>query len=730
METAHYNSKFFHIVSFLSWSTFNFLLNIFSRKSSFFVLMLFLMLGLNSRTYAEDEIHGSAQLSYRSTETKTGGKKQASQQFIQVYTMGLTKTLTPKVNFFADLAINVTDEDDKRTTLFSPKLRLNVNNEYFDAETGYRLTEKGLDILGMRSDENRYTDELWNIHLITKSEKYPKLRLRYSEGRSYDYLDKHQTDSKATNFSGDADYRWRFFGFNYGYKKNVTDNYVSESTQKTDTHNGRINFYKSFWENKITTTGSYVISHSKTKTTTHRQDVSVDEKQRAYHGLYARDTTPTVGALDNTYDILIDGDKGTSSGIDIGGSGSTYQNIGLDLNYQTEIEEIRLYTTDVSFTASNFSWAVYYSNDNLNWTLITNSANFVYDSEENIFTILFARTKARYFKVVNTSNDFVAEIYVTEVEAYSTTTYPAFTTTTRESITENIQFSVGYKPAGWCRFNYNFLLDQHQTKPSSHMTRRQNHDFSARVEKEVHKYLLTWVEYRRHWNIDSETEDKITDSYLVHFHSSPLHTFTSDLSLQYTEVMEGESVSSRTSSALLQMTANIREGADLNIVGRTTRAESLVSHSVTDTHTLDSTLSLELTRLLTAEITYNRQWTMTRQHDAKTIGQSSTAKTILRWRPSHEFNLTGTYAINRDELTGSEATQQQYNMNWLISKKMQIGMSYSIDRCDTVKYTYSFDLSWNLSRTFSLSCAYDWTRLEADTVTEKQTVNTVFSARF
>jgi hypothetical protein len=706
-----------------------------STKFSFFVpsyfrvcvvLLLFIVLLPLHEVRAEDDIHGSAHLTHTSTDTETGGEKTSSWQFTQVYNLGVSKALTPKVGFTADLDVNVTESNEEKTTRLSPDLRLDVTNEYFDANTGYRINERGLDILTMVSDEDRYTTESWNANISTKSEKYPKVRLRYNEDRDYDHLSVHETDSKTTNFSGSADYTFQFLNFNYEYRENTTDNYVDESIQETDTHEGRVNFRKSFLDNKITSSGSYSITNRKTQTETQGEQVRIENMETPHNGLF-NNSTPASGTL-SIDDSVING----TANINVG-SGNTDRNIGVDLRYQTEIEEVRLLTEPVSSIVTVVAniWEIYSSPDNITWNPITSSTSFDYSTTENRFEISFVKTTARYFKVVNTSTaNATNDVYIKKIEAYSYTTYKPFTTTETERTTETIQASLGYKPTDWLSFTYDFTQDDQKTEPDDQKTTRDTHNVSGRVERELHKYLTAWAQYRRRWENDSEADDTTTDTYLLHFLSSPLETLDTDLSFNHTVSKEESETRSRSSSGLFQITAKLREGADLDVDANITRTENLASQSETTTKSLDSNLRLELTRMLTAEIEYNWNWTDTEQPSGDTTGRTSYAKTTLYWRPSHEFYFRGSYSIDRNEISGEETTQQQYNMSWLMTEKMQLDMGYTVDKNDTDSLTYYSDLSWNLSRVLTLRFGYDWSRQETSTTTETQTITSDLSARF
>jgi len=706
-------------------------------KLQFWIVVFLLTLVCFRGVCTGDNISGSADLTYRSTETKTGEEEESAWSFTQNYNLQVNKDFNPKVNFAANLGININEINDTKTTLLTPDIRLNLRNEYFDADTGYRITEKGLDVLTMISDEDRFTTESWNVNFSTMSEKYPKVQLRYNEDLNYDHLAVRETDSKTTNFSGTADYTYRFLNFNYEYRNNVLDDYVTEAITETDTYYGRFDFRKSFWKNRISTSGSYSITNTKTETETGGQDVKVAEKYTAYDGLYVHDTTPDPSTLAST-PALIDGNKTTSAGINIGEIGNTYQNIGVDLKYDTKVELIYLYTTtpNAFFNKNLFTWAVYHSDDNLSWTEITSTVNKDYDTIKERFEISFTATTAKYFKIVNTANG-TYELYVTEIEAYSYKTYAAFTTTETEQITQTTQANIRYKPMDWLSFTYDFTQDDRETKPDqeeSEKTKRRAHSMNCRVERELHKYITAWAQYGRRMEYDSEAEanDKITDTYLLHFLFSPLTTLNTDLSLNHTVSKEDGEAESKSSSALLQISAKLREGADLNVDANITRSENLVSQSETTTKSISSDLRLELTRMLTAEIEYDTNWTETQkpEPDGDTTGRTSNARIIFYWRPSHDFYFRGSYDIHRDEKSGEETTQQQYNINWLMTEKIQLDMGHTLNRNDSVSSTYAANLSWNLSRVFTLRFNYDWSRQKEDMTETTQTFTTNLSARF
>ena len=696
--------------------------------------------------YAGDEIRGSADLSYRATETKTAGKKDYTWSFDQLYNLGLAKEFTPKVNFTGDLGINITETDATKTTRLYPDMRLNVSNEYFNANTGYRSDERGLDVLTAGSDEERFTTESWNTNFYTKLEKYPKVRLRYNEDKNYDHLSDHKTNTQTDRFSGSADYAFRFLNFYYDYTNEISEDYVKDSTQDTNTHDGRIDFRKSFWGNKVASYGSYSINERKTETTARGDDISSDVERTATTGWYGEGTTPTaVPAAWTEETELIDKVFGVPS---VNLNVSNYQNIRIDLTRSYEVEKIYVYTTpDRTIDKNDFNWTVYYSNDTdfTTWTPIPVNGTSDYDGDSQRFEILFDKTTAQYFRVVNTANDLI-DLYVTEIEAYGVTSQPAYTTAEDVTTTENLQANLAFRPFDWLSFAYDLNQNHRKTKekatdtPTTRTkTRRSRHNISGLLGKgfQVHKYLEVRPQYQKRleYEDDSQTEPRTEisrsiDTFRVRFVSSPLETLDTDLSLNHWVLQEESKTQSRTSSALLHIAAELREGADLDIDGDITLSENLPNKSESISRSIHSNLRLELTSVLTTEIEYNMNYSETEAPSGDTTSRTSDAEVTLYWRPSHDFYFRGSYGVDRDEESGDETTRRNYNLNWLLTKKVQLSMDYTTNRNDTDETSFSSDLSWNLSQMFTFRFGYNWSQREADTKTEIQTVSADLSARF
>ena len=711
------------------------------------VVALFFWGGVLQSAYAEDDISASANVDYNLTRTRSGSEKQISWTLTQRYGLDLSKELTPKLNFTAGLdaseAKTVTktgigdpepsETEETRTTTLTPDLRLSLDNEFFSADTGYRTTEKGLNILHMSTKEERYTTKSWDIGLTTKAKKYPTLQLDYNEDRNYDYLDVHDTNTKTTSLSANMDYSFRFLDFSYDYKRSTSEDFVSDILQVTDSHDKRINFNKSFWGDRITSSGTYSMGNSKTKIIKNSQD-------------------SFAAAITGSLSELCDEDKDTATGIDIGGSSNNINRlIGFDLGAKkTNIDTVSIYTEEkYDLTAADFDLKVYWYDDS-NEKHLTTNATTAYDKDGKNCTIAFDRVDARYF-VVESDVSTNTNINITEIEALDTLakvyvpdnvytiSEAMFTAQTEsESVTKSntrsIQLNLGYKAFDWLFFTYAYTQDRTQEEPGPTKTKSISQTMGASAQKVFNRYLDTSANLQKRLQYSLDEKTTSTDTYSAHLGCSPLDTVDMSLSLSRTESRTESDSQSKSSSALFNIAATLREGADLDVDANIIENNNVPGKTRTVTKSLDTNLGLDLTRTLKADLKHDDSWTTTDEaSSSQTSEHTSTYETALNWRPSREVNFRGSYGVDRDEKTGDQSTRQQYNMSWLMTKKLQLSLGYSVDRDENdVDSSYSFTstLSYNLSRVFNLRFGYDWSREESDELSETQTFTSNFSAKF
>jgi hypothetical protein len=696
------------------------------------------MLAAQGMGRAADDFHADANLHYRLTETTVDHSKTEDWLFSQKYRMGLSKDLTPRLNLAGNLDVGETESRRKpKSTVVIPDLLASLDNEFFETKAGWRVTEKDKDFLTLVSDNKPQKAESSSLSLASKLRDYPRLRLRYTEDRYVDYLDVHEVDSTQTNLTGSADYDYKFMSGGYTFGHGVMKDHAGDMNRVTDAQDGRLNYSKAFLGDRLSTGGGTSFSKIRTTTTTAGKDNVLLSQKLAQNGLYSASAPPAGTGLP-VNDALIDGDRDTSANINIGGAGNTGRRIGLDLLYPARVEQLNLSVQDTTFTPRAFTWAVYSSEDNVNWTLVSASASYIYNSSRHMFELTIPATTARYFMLVDTANDStVNPIWVTELEAYSLRTQAAFTTDKGINLTKNGQFGMGLKALDWLNFRYDVTENRQRSEPDSLDTRRNTHTAGARVERDLADWLAAAAQHQRRWETDSKAEDKSSDISLVHFSSSPLRTLDSDLSFSNTVTHKGAEAQTRTDTALLHLAAALRKGADLSSDLNLTRYVSLIARSKTMSKSLDNRLRLALTRSLTAETQHNTEWSITqpkRGHEVQ--GLDVYRKLALYWRPHATFYLRGAYGVERDEMDGTEKTHQEYNLNWLLTKKLQLNTGLNLERGFAPQTTtwrrtiYTSELTWNLSETATLGFGADFSRQDTEFVTEVRDISMDLTLKF
>lgn len=232
------------------------------------LVVFLLILTLFQSAHAADDISGNFDITRITESTTTEGEKDTSRSLNQNYRLDLRKDLTSRIYFTTNVGVNMTDTDNTGTTRLFPQFRLNIANDYFDANGGYLLNETGIDIFGVHRQEAHLTTETWTSSFSTNSVKYPKIRFRYDEDRTYDHLSPNQTDSLSKYYNLTGDYTYKFVTVALRHSKNKGYDYVGDTDDTSTVNEGRINFRESFWESRITTSGTYTVTDTENEDST------------------------------------------------------------------------------------------------------------------------------------------------------------------------------------------------------------------------------------------------------------------------------------------------------------------------------------------------------------------------------------------------------------------------------------------------------------------------------
>jgi hypothetical protein len=335
--------------------------------------------------------------------------EQSSASFLQRYSVNFSRRFWPNLYFRMGGLYERQDTQNEFSGFrldawrkrFVPYVLLSLRTPAFNAEVGYdrRVERNATD-----ASVARLTQDTWRMNFGWKPVDLPQWRLELSRRNTYDYmregLDLVQDRADLTSRYQALD---KIDLYYRGSFDRSTDR-VNDGQVTTNFQTARVSYGDAWRDRRLVFSADYTFNYRSTDTT------------RAGAGEVIFPVIPSAGlsSIDDTPEhdplavspALIDGNRTTSAGINIGlpgvGGELRPRNIGLDLGFPQEVNTLLVWT-DRELTpaiAAAFSWRVYTSLDNLDWTLHAMLPAAPFGPFENRFEVRFDDVTVRYVKVV------------------------------------------------------------------------------------------------------------------------------------------------------------------------------------------------------------------------------------------------------------------------------------------------------------------------------------------
>lgn len=407
---------------------------------TFLFFSLLLLVLFHTNTFGQD-IQASGSLSYdesrsetfnKSTGEKTEGK---SSIFRQGYQLGITRNILPTLtikgggNFSRDYTRSEAEGVESKTTgrTIRPFLGLNMITPPYSAGFSYYTTESKRSGTGT-TRERSFLDELRTDFNWTPG-GLPMFNFNYA--RSHIYDDPNTVNRFEDLLGASTRYNWKNLNLNYGFSSQENEDVINDFKSRTLGHEGRASYGTSFYNNRIRLSTSYVFSHSKSDFSGEGTGLFALILSA---GLFSLDDTPDDAPALASIPSLIDGNTGTSTGIDIGldGDDTTLTNIGIDFGVPQLVDTLFLWVDRnlPGNVAGAFAWSIYVSPDNTDastWTLHATVDPAPFGIIQNRFEISFPVVETRFIKIVTrplspavTIDPLFQNIFVTEMESFIT----------------------------------------------------------------------------------------------------------------------------------------------------------------------------------------------------------------------------------------------------------------------------------------------------------------------
>ncbi|MHB1024582.1 MAG: hypothetical protein ACYC24_02620 [Desulfobacteria bacterium] len=329
--------------------------------------------------------------------------------FTQLYNLTLDRKLYPTLNFLASGIFQKRDnsfdigglKNDTTTTTLRPYVDLNLRTPLYYADVAYSRNEEKVKTSGLSPTTT--VRESYISTLYWRPDRFPDLKIQYSRDHLYD-KERLISDTITDLYQVTSNYQpTEALSLYYQGTLRNTDLRLSDTTTKETINNGRVNYANNWWRRRITFGLDYNITNQQIETTTSGSG-EVGQRVFPFAGLSVSSDTPeNVVLVPNP--ALIDGDLTAGTGVNLGlpppGGDTRQRNMGLDFILATEINTLYVWVDrDAAQVADAFSWRIYTSDDNQNWTFRQIVSPAVYSPTFNRFEIRFANVKSRYVKVV------------------------------------------------------------------------------------------------------------------------------------------------------------------------------------------------------------------------------------------------------------------------------------------------------------------------------------------
>jgi hypothetical protein len=418
-------------------------------RSALYALHLFLILvflpGVVSAQGIFQGFRGLLEFNYSFLSSKTTDASGTTTKFsTNTYnprlTLSINTDIFPKLNlnaggvFEKNISIFSGEQENTKTTLtrMRPYIYLTLKDPFYEASIGYNRREDTTKV----TDIPRFTlvNDDYLAVLKWRPEGFPSIETQFERTNTYD--EKREVQDTTKNFiSLLARYGYEGLDIRYQGTYIDTDQKVSFLETKDMLHSGWLSYSNSFFNRRVSVSTTYNINYEQIKTFSSAPGTGgmVNVQLFPLAGLSLNDNTISPLTLPPN-PALIDGNLLASAGINIGlpplGGDIRARNVGLDFFVPTEVNQLLVWVDrDLSSApaiANSFSWDVYISSDNVNWT---HHAGPILPAPfgpfQNRFEVNFPNVTTRYIRVVTNPLTLAVpgaagfpDIFITELQAF------------------------------------------------------------------------------------------------------------------------------------------------------------------------------------------------------------------------------------------------------------------------------------------------------------------------
>jgi len=533
----------------------------------------------------------------------------------------------------------------------------------------------------------------------TRSQRYPRLSLRYDSLHNYDTAIGFDRDIRNQRFLGGLDYSTRDHNLAYNYVHQFTDNVITGLESRRNEHVFRwTGFLSPLASDRLRMSLNYTFSHTEQNDRLTEGNLVLESLPLA-SGLHAEDSEPEFGSLDPVPG-LSDGNlvSPTSPPIDIGGT-LAGQNIGADLGFARPVTSLYIFTNRAS--GLGIEWQIFISNDNLAWQPWSGNPFFEFNTLANRYEISFPPVTTRYIKAVKGGLNEMTDVLVTEIQAFQDVNVSDDLTRTANSHFADLRTTYSFSN----RLDTSLDLSYQNFSGSARGIGRENLDYALRGrfrQSTAVTHNLRWGQSFQSSAAPSPDFQENGGSYLLLLQL--LDTVTSNFSLSSNRSYMNNTKTQEINSGLLEFNGQPTYGVNMSCgIGRSNILQ-FPTGARSGVWNLRTSLDGNLTRSLDGILSYTYQhttlkpdnftrvrhifgigisWRLTRTIFVRTnlnliddIVNNTTQDYLVSWNLTPKWTLVGQALLNT---AGPEFGSTRYiaNLTYDISSRSSLYVRYS-----------------------------------------------------
>jgi hypothetical protein len=434
---------------------------------------------------------------------------------------------------------------------------------------------------------------------------------------------------------------------------------------------GQAQYQNSFWDGRLTANAYALGGVTRIEDQAGKQTASVPTQVVIPNAAVSHDETPS-----DSRDIpplpspaLTDGNFTASAGVSLGPDGLSFQNIFLDLQRFTALDEFRVFVRD---SGGNFvrvpgliEWTVYTSINNLDWTPVPGLSSTGFITTQSAYDVTFPQTAARYFKIVSFGTNSV-ETLVTEIQAFFHTSFNAGETDRTDIRTLSATVTLTGKVTNWLTLSYYGNANDSHTSPTGKADYGSlDHDQIVTLEGKPTDKLTATLRYEYQRGEFGTTFSQTLSGYWATLQYNLTQHTSSSIEASHLSQKNDQDIT--TDTLRLHEYARLYNSLDVYVDAGVARQ----NYNTLDVQALQTFLTgytyAQLTRSLRLNLSANYQ--VTRFEGSGALAQFGTLETHvgnyyaeLYYRPSSKLLLSGRFGwVTGSRLSGATQT---YRAEW------------------------------------------------------------------